>query len=64
MSVEIVLTLTILLCSAGAAWLAMAMTTKRKQRRIKREMEQGVADYLAKGIRSWNAIMKTVDNEH
>ena len=49
MSVEIVFTLTILLCSAGAAWLAMAMTTKRKQRRIKREMVQGVADYLAKG---------------
>jgi len=48
MSVEIVLTLAILLCSAGATWLAMAMTTKRKQRRIKREMEQGVADYLAK----------------
>ena len=48
MSVEIVLTLTILLCSAGAAWLAIAMTTKRKQRRIKREIEQGIADYLAK----------------
>ena len=48
MSVEIVLTLTILLCGAGAAWLAMAMTTKRKQRRIKREMERGIADYLAK----------------
>ena len=52
MSVEIVFTLTILLCSAGVAWLAMAMTTKRKRRRIKREMEQGIADYLAKGIRS------------
>ena len=49
MSVEIVFTLTILLCSAGAAWLAMAVTTKRKRRRIKREMEQGIADYLAKG---------------
>ena len=49
MSVEIVFTLTILLCSAGAAWLAIAVTTKRKRRRIKREMVQGVADYLAKG---------------
>jgi len=48
MSVEIVSALTILLCSVGAAWLAMAMTAKRKQRRIKREMERGVADYLAK----------------
>ena len=52
MSVEIVLTLTILLCSAGAAWLAMAMTTKRKQRRIKREMERGIADTWPKFMRS------------
>jgi len=49
MSVEIVFTLTILLCSAGAAWFAIAVTTKRKRRRIKRQMEQGIADYLAKG---------------
>ena len=46
MSEEIIYTLLIPLC-IGGTWLAMAIMTKSKQRRIKRGVEQGVADYLA-----------------
>jgi len=46
MPAGIVATLLIPLCSIGALWLAVAMMTKLKQRRIKDRIEQGLADYL------------------
>lgn len=47
MSVEIILTLLILLCVVSGTWLAVAVVTKTRRRRIKRVVERGVADYLA-----------------
>ena len=47
MSKEIVLTMMIPLCIVGATELAIVITTKFKQRRIKHGLEQGIADYLA-----------------
>lgn len=48
MSEEIIFTLLISLCVAGGTWLAVAIMTKSKKRRIRRGVEQGLADYLAR----------------
>jgi hypothetical protein len=48
MSVESIITLLIPLCVVSATWLALTMIAKSKKRRIKRTVEQGVADYLAR----------------
>ena len=47
MSKEIVLTMMIPLWILGATGLAIVITSKFKQRRIKHGLEQGIADYLA-----------------
>ena len=47
MSKEIVLTMMIPLWIVGATGLAIVVISKSKQRRIKRGLEQGIADYLA-----------------
>jgi hypothetical protein len=46
MSVGIIATLLIPLCSIGALWLAMATMMRLKQRRVRNRIEQGLADYL------------------
>ena len=47
MSKEIVLTMMIRLWILGGTGPAIVITAKFKQRRIKRGLEQGIADYLA-----------------
>lgn len=48
MSEEVLFTLLLLLSIASGTWLAMVIKRKSKQRKIRRHMEHGIADYLAK----------------